>query len=61
MDGETITRLKNNVIKYYEDNLDLKSFAHKLLSTQEDKTTVFVITTINKYFQNINSDSLIFS
>jgi hypothetical protein len=61
MDQEKINQMRGNVIRYYEEHLDLKRFMNKLLSTQEDKTTVFVITTINKYFQNINSDSLIFS
>ena len=61
MDREKINELRDNVIRYYEERLELKNFVSRFLSAQEYKAELFVITTINKHFQNINSDSIILS
>ena len=60
MDRERIDQMRNKVIEYYKDYLKPKNFINKILSKKEDKITVFVITLIMKYFQNINENSIIF-
>jgi hypothetical protein len=57
MDRETITELKNNVINYYEDHLDLKKFINRVISGSENELTVFIINESFRkaeYWANIN-------
>lgn len=61
MEQEKIDEMRENVIRYYENYSNLGAFVNKLISSKEDKITVFVLSGMyKKHVHSFNKDSIIF-